>query len=63
MGESGTVGCLSEGSLTHSGLSMPVVDIVHANPTLRNWVQTGCVVAVLAPVVRLPNSRVYALWP
>lgn len=25
--------------------------------------QTDCVVIVLAPVVRLQDSRVYALWP
>ena len=25
--------------------------------------QTDCMVLVLAPVVRLPDSHVYALWP
>ena len=25
--------------------------------------QTDCVVTVVAPVVRLPDSHVYALWP
>ena len=25
--------------------------------------QTGCMVVVPAPVVRLPDSLVYALWP
>ena len=25
--------------------------------------QTGCMVTVLAPVVRLLDSHVYALWP
>ena len=61
------MGVFSEGTLVHPGLSMPRACCSASYP---NIMQLGCkliacmhMVTVLAPMVRLLDSHVYALWP
>ena len=59
----GAIWYLSEGSLVHSGLSMFCVMHYMLSQHCAIGLQTDCMVVLPAPVVRLLDSRVYALWP
>ena len=60
----GAIWYLSEGSLVHTGLSM-FCAVMHymLSQHCAMWLQTDCMVVLPAPVVRLLDSCVYALWP
>ena len=57
-------GVPSEGPLVHPGMSMPwswMLCMPSQHHATR--LQTDCMTDVPAPMVRLPTSHVYALWP
>ena len=64
MGVLGAIRYLSEGSLVHLGLSM-LCAVMHymLSQHCAIGLQTDCMVVLPAPVLRLLDSRVYALWP
>ena len=55
------MGLPSEGPLVHPGLSMPARRLGRDVTCYPNILRLGCMVVVPAPMVRLPDSHVYAL--
>ena len=60
-----SMGASSEGPLVHPGLRMAWTSCCTCQPNIMplGCRLIACMVVVPAPVVRLPDSHVYALWP